>query len=203
MEASCNSNSEKIAYAQCSNTAFINRSDAEKDVGEVLEKVNVCFYEESKALLTYSLYNGGTPAMDGHDARLELTTFTFDDASDYHAEDEYGLTININWGTLDVVTRPATTSSNDGSDIDFQEPLDAPDALVSHMNIHACKLEADETTCSIRFWLDSTINNRLQSVVYRGNEGAYDLSMALTPPGTWRVMGHVRYWVDDSTSVTK
>jgi len=146
-----------------------------------------CLYEESKPVTSYSFYKN--KKADRGVTGLDSSTFMFQ-TGDYHAEDLYACNLNINFGGLDVIILPYTVTGTI-----FIDP-------VVHINIHACLMSANQTSCSVKFYQDTDVTGggfNAQTFVERGNEGDYTLQIELPYEGTWRVMGHIRYYTNDTT----
>jgi len=169
------------------------RSDMSKKTGFM----EACFYEEHKDLLTYSYYadsGDGKEPSKGVDG-LELTTFTFSDGP-YYTYTSFTVDIALNWGDNINVKEPPTECGGNqtlggGCLREFYK--------VYHVNLHACLLTEQMTTCSIKFPNDATASGDVtsdQGYEYKGNKG-WDLNPALTlaTAGTYKLMGHIRYYV--------
>jgi len=196
-----NCSGTKETFWECVKNEF---NPIRASLSKVAEKMECCFYEEHKDLMTYSYYkdsgDGKEPSLGI--AGLELTNFTFEDG-DVYKGDEVGVAIYMDWGDNINAVPPAEDTGctkPDGTLIyvnctggGMRNPF-----IVSHINVHACLLTATQTTCSIKFPQDTSVSSRnLQGPSYFGEQKETRTpKLTLDIPGDYKLMGHIRYYVE-------
>merc|ERR1719384_598567 len=142
--------------------------------------------------MTYSFYKNKRPADSIAD--LKNTKFYFDSALNYAAKSDNGIATYINWGNLDV--KPAKHGKPGAWIIEIHP--------VPHINLHACKMSNTQTTCSVKFPLSTDVSAlNSQSFNLGGDKGWHNRTLALPEAGEWRIMSHIRYYVNDSNTWTR
>jgi len=167
--------------------------------------MEACFYEEHKDLLTYSYYadNGDGKEPSKGQSGLELTTFSFSEGP-YYTYTNFNVTITLNWANdINVIEPPVDCGSseattNTGCAREFWK--------VYHVNLHACLLTEELTTCSIKFPNDATASGPItsaQGIEYKGDKGdVLAPVLRLDTPGTYKLMGHIRYYTQTGDQQT-
>jgi len=151
------------------------------------EALEACFYEESKALETYSFYKSTiinrkitkriVPSSQEFDD-LSLTSFTFKSGDTIPKNRPYLIDINVNYGSLDV-------QRGYWDDMPYHREI-------PHINLHACKMTSTQTTCSAKFYESPDVPQSAWD--FNGDPGLREEQLNLTSTGNWRIMGHIFYF---------
>lgn len=186
----------KENYWQCVRTQF---EPVRADLSKTAQFMEACFYEEHKDLTTYSYYANKIPS-EGIEG-LDDTTFTFSE-DEVTAGDSYMVGIHLDWPeSVNAVPSPVdhgcdgVVNCTGGG---FIDPF-----IVWHINLHACLLSETQTTCSIKYPAEANIVSalNLQGFSAKGMKGeSFEPMVILTEPGDYKLLGHIRYYVEDENS---
>jgi len=190
----CNSETTNHDFAKC----FMNYDTMYFTNCTEYKYLSVCLFEETKDIYEFSCYNGKTTAVDCLPSLLDGIEFNLQ-SIDYDADSvprgsQYWTVLTMNFGSFNITNPP-----DDCVVVGDRIACIVNPWLIPHMNLHACLLTQEQTTCSC-LMLESTEGNATvtstDSNAENPNDGPFDLPVIFQAPGRYRLIAHIQFYED-------
>jgi len=198
-DSSCNSESTNIDYARC----FFNYGGSNDYLDDFdFKHLALCMVEETKTNIgDFTCFNNGTEVVDCAsqiDANMNFNLVPLNNINAIVQGDNHQSVLTIQWADFPVIYRPIDW---DGCEIiNDKSTCETPYAdYVPHMNLHACKVTAEQKTCS-SLMLGSTDANSTVDLSGNNmvNQGTFYPEIVFPSTGTWKLLGHIQIYSEES-----
>jgi len=201
-DSSCSGEADNKAYGKC----FFNHDASYLGDGS-FKHLALCLVENTKVIGDFTCFNNGTKNVECDSQITSNMAFNLapgNSDGNVAAATEHTSMLAVQFGTMNVIVKPIAWDGNclvtvNGSIIDTCEEAIAD--LIPHMNLHACKINDEQKTCSA-LMLGSTDANSTVDLTGNtyANPGDHYLTIVFPTPGNWRLLGHIQIYEEDTAS---